>query len=166
MQPLLPETLRSARLTLRKPVELDMEPMIAFYASDRSAMAMGPLARAEAFAAFCVEVAHWHQKGYGNYTVLLDGAPIGLVGLWQPQGWDDVELGWLLWDGHEGQGYATEAAQAVLNAARDAGWAAPVSYINQHNDASKSVARRLGARFARQHPRWDDTEIWQHREAA
>lgn len=166
MTPILPETLTTARLTLRKPIEADMEPMIAFYASERSKMALGPLNRTDAFAGFCVEVAHWHQKGYGNYTVLQGNTPIGLVGLWQPTDWDDIELGWLLWDGYEGHGYASEAAQAVLDMAYAAGWAAPVSYIDANNTASKSVATRLGATFSKMHDRWDNTEIWQHRGAA
>lgn len=166
MTPILPETLRTARLTLRMPVESDLEPMVEFYASERSAMAMGPLTRAKAFTGFCVEVAHWHQKGFGNYTITLGDASIGQCGIWQPEGWDEAEVGWLLWDGFEGNGYATEAAQAVLDMVAEKGWPPPVSYITRENAASKAVATRLGAAFEAPHPRWADMEIWRHRGAA
>lgn len=166
MTPIIPETLRTERLTLRMPVESDLEPVVAFYASKRSAMAMGPLPRDKAFTGFCIEVAHWHQKGFGNYTITLDGRSIGQCGIWQPTGWDDPEIGWLLWEGYEGHGYATEAGRAVLEMVEAQGWAPPVSYITTDNTASQAVAARLGATRESAHPRWDGMDIWRHRRAA
>lgn len=125
--PLIPERLRSVRLVLRRPEPCDLEPYIGFYASERSVMALGPMDRPEAFKSFCVEMALWDIKGFGNYTLLRHKVPIGLAGVSYPECWDEAEIGWLLWDGHEGRGYATEAAQAVRDLVEDLGWPRPVS---------------------------------------
>ncbi len=162
-RPIIPECLVTERLVLRRPELSDLEPYIGFFATERSSMALGPMDRAAAFKEFCLELGLWDIKGFGNYTLLLDGVPIGLSGVWHPEGWDEAEIGWLLWDGYEGRGYATEAAMAVRDLVEGLGWPAPVSYIDPANHRSKAVARRLGARFERQHPRWPGTEIWRHR---
>ncbi|PSK88646.1 RimJ/RimL family protein N-acetyltransferase [Limimaricola soesokkakensis] len=161
--PLIPERLRSVRLVLRRPEPRDLKPYVSFYASKRSAMALGPMDRPEAFESLCVEMALWDIKGFGNYTLLRHEVPIGLTGVWHPEGWDEAEIGWSLLEGHEGRGYATEAAKAVHDLLEDLGWPPPVSYIDPANHRSKTVARRLGARFERHHPRWPDPEIWRHR---
>lgn len=140
MTPIIPDIPRTERLTLRTPVESDLEPMVAFYASERSAMAMGPLPRDKAFTGFCVEVAHWHQKGFGNYTITLGGTSIGQCGTWQPKGWDQCEIGWLLWDGYEGHGDANEAGRAVLEMVESKGWETSVSYATTDTLPSDVVA--------------------------
>ncbi|WP_459062746.1 GNAT family N-acetyltransferase [Stenotrophomonas sp. PSU-St15] len=73
------------------------------------------------------------------------GACIGQVGINHGPLFPEKELGWLLYDGHEGQGFASEAAAAL----RD--WAFTslqlptlVSYMAPDNLASQAVARRLG----------------------
>ncbi|MGR3590356.1 MAG: GNAT family N-acetyltransferase [Limimaricola soesokkakensis] len=157
--PLAPEWLRTERLVLRRPEPRDLEPYGSFYASKRSAMVLGPMDRPEAFKSFCLEMALWDIKGFGNYTLLRHEVPIGLAGVWHPEAWDEAEIGWLLWEGHEGRGYATEAAMAVRDLLEDLGGPPPVSYIDPANHRSKAVARRLGARFERHHPRWPHTEI-------
>ena len=56
------------------------------------------------------------------------------------------ELGWLLYDGYEGQGYATEAAAALRDwAFGTLGLETLVSYCDPDNAASIAVAERLGA---------------------
>ncbi|WP_370160195.1 GNAT family N-acetyltransferase [Limimaricola soesokkakensis] len=161
--PLIPKRHRTQRLVLRRPEPCDLEPYIDFSASQRSAMALGPMDRPEAFKSFCLEMALWDIKGFGNYTLLRHKVPIGLAGVWHPEGWDEAEIGWLLWEGYEGRGYATEAAKAVRDLLEDLGWPPPVSYIDPANHRAKAVARRLGARLEQHHPRWPDTEIWRHR---
>ena len=55
---------------------------------------------------------------------------------------DPIELTWTLWDAaHEGFGYATEAARAVLSA-----WSGPslAVHVMPANSRSINVAKRLG----------------------
>ncbi|MEO1000744.1 MAG: GNAT family N-acetyltransferase, partial [Pseudomonadota bacterium] len=71
---------------------------------------------------------------------------VGHIGLHHPPFRPEMEIGWLLYEGSEGQGYAVEAARAALAHA----WgpaAAPslVSYIDPGNTRSAAVAEKLGA---------------------
>jgi RimJ/RimL family protein N-acetyltransferase len=73
------------------------------------------------------------------------GEFIGRAGLMYPEGWPDLELGWMLKPEHRHHGYATEAGNAVLEFA----WnhlQAPrvISLVRIGNDASDRVAERLG----------------------
>jgi RimJ/RimL family protein N-acetyltransferase len=69
---------------------------------------------------------HYEQFGYALYAVEIKDTHefIGFVGLnhppfeipnFQPKGLPIVEIGWRLSSKHWGQGYATEAAKAVLH---------------------------------------------------
>jgi RimJ/RimL family protein N-acetyltransferase len=53
-------------------------------------------------------------------------------------------MGWALYDGYEGQGYATEAAKAARDWAQGR-LASLVSYTHASNTRSVAVAERLGA---------------------
>jgi RimJ/RimL family protein N-acetyltransferase len=73
------------------------------------------------------------------------GEFIGRTGLFHPEGWPDVELGWMLKPEHRHHGYATEAGSAVL----DFAWSRlhvprVISLVRVGNDASDRVAERLG----------------------
>lgn len=158
-------TLRTDRLTLRAPSLEDFEPLAAFYAAPRSSFVGGPLTRELAWRALAQEAGHWQLRGYGRWVVEAGGAPVGLVGLWFPEGFPEPELGWDLFDGHEGRGYATEAARAARAHAYGAlGWTTLISLVADGNDASARVARRLGAaedgRFV--HARFGPAAIWRH----
>lgn len=91
---------------------------------------------------------HWMLRGYGMWAVTdgQSGALLGRAGLYHPEGWPGLELGWLMDRSHWGQGFATEASRAA------AGWAFAVleperltSLIRPANVASIGVARKLGA---------------------
>jgi RimJ/RimL family protein N-acetyltransferase len=56
----------------------------------------------------------------------------------------EPEMGWALYDGFEGQGYATEAATAARDWAKGR-LASLVSYTHGSNARSVAVAERLGA---------------------
>lgn len=56
----------------------------------------------------------------------------------------EVEVGWHLHPDHQGQGYATEAAGALLDAASEAGVMRVLALTDPDNTASQAVARRLG----------------------
>ena len=59
-------------------------------------------------------IGHWALRGYGIWVVEREGALIGRIGLWQPEGWPGLEVGWLLGRDAWGHGYATEAARASM----------------------------------------------------
>ncbi len=64
-----------------------------------------------------VMVGHWHLLGYGQWTIVEKSTNevIGRVGLWNPEGWPEIELGWIIQPSRWGKGLATEAAGAALS---------------------------------------------------
>ncbi|MDW4497299.1 GNAT family N-acetyltransferase [Sulfitobacter sp. D35] len=108
----------------------------------------GSVSRDEAWLDFAQMVAGWVLRGHGLWTVTLraDASRKGFVLLgFEPED-REPELGYMLCDGAEGEGYATEAAAAVRDhAARAYGWTTLVSYVARDNHRSAAVAERLGA---------------------
>ncbi|MEM7642390.1 MAG: GNAT family N-acetyltransferase, partial [Pseudomonadota bacterium] len=106
-----------------------------------------------------------------GWWALDDGTGcIGSCGFHLPAGRPDVELGWSLFSA-TGQGYATEAAQAALDWARDTGhaadWTRIVSHIDRDNAPSQRVAARLGAHDTGAAPAHDPAcTIWHYEVAA
>jgi RimJ/RimL family protein N-acetyltransferase len=116
----------------------------------------GPKGAYEAFSTLATHAGHWALRGYGSWMVerRSDGEPLGRVGLWCPETWPDVEIGWRFHRAAWGQGYATESARAAL------GWAWTtqpfdhlISLIVPDNAPSQRLARRLG------HVRTDPVEV-------
>lgn len=138
----------TARLILRKPVAKDMDALIAFYSTPRSAFIGGPKDLGAAWRAAAMFLGHWDMRGFGLFTAVRKdtGTGIGLFGPWVPGDWPDTEIGWHLWRAEdEGHGFATEAATAALSWCQETlGWTRIVSYIAQGNDRSIAVAERLG----------------------
>jgi len=78
------------------------------------------------------------------------GAFIGRAGLWNPEGWPGLEVGWFFDRARWGHGFATEAGLAALDwAFRVLGAERVISVIHPKNVASIRVAERLGERFER-----------------
>jgi RimJ/RimL family protein N-acetyltransferase len=79
-------------------------------------------------------------------------------------GWDEPELGWHLFDGFEGQGYAVEAARAAKADYHARITYAPlISYIDPANRKSQALAERLGATPERETRFFDKpVMIWRH----
>ena len=153
--------LTTDRLTLRGPALGDLDTFVEFYTSDRSAYVGGPLTKDAAWRLFATEIGHWHLRGFGMWTVTLNGddTALGMVGCWYPDGWPEREVGWLLWPDAEGKGFAFEAAQAALtHAFGTLGWHTAVSYIDAPNTRSVALAERLGATLdkAARTPEFDD----------
>lgn len=141
-------TLQTQRLVLRPMVETDFPAYAAFLASPRAAGLGGPLSQRQAWAMFCHDIACWTLFGHGGLMIdrRADGACIGQVGISHGPLFSEKELGWLLYEGHEGQGYATEAAIALRDwAAQALGLSELVSYIAPDNATSIALAERLGA---------------------
>jgi RimJ/RimL family protein N-acetyltransferase len=136
------------RLVLRGPVLSDWEVLEPVWTERRSWTPDGGIDPEEAWLDFCQLVASWPLRGYGPLTITgrADGAVLGMITIDHEYGDPEPELGWFLVLAAEGQGYATEAARAVL-AWMDAlfgpgGW---VIYTSD-NPRSSAVAVRLGAR--------------------
>jgi RimJ/RimL family protein N-acetyltransferase len=108
-----------------------------------------PLDRMNAWRSMAMLLGHWALRGYGMWAVERrdSGEFIGRVGLHNPEGWPDIELGWMLVPDARHQGFATEAARAVLDFAFTR-LAVPraISLIRADNSASERVARRIGGR--------------------
>lgn len=144
-------TLITDRLRLRAYRLSDFKAFADFYTSQRSQYADGPVAKDVAWAWFAAGAGRWTLTGYGAWTIETreEITAIGTVSLNHPIKPDvERELGWLLWEGHEGSGYATEAAIAARRFAFDElGWDTLVSYISKDNAASIRLADRIGAKL-------------------
>ncbi len=140
--------LLTSRLRLRPHMAGDFDRFAEFYATPRSRYVGGPLARGPAWRGFAAMVGQWPLLGFGAWAIdLLDGGDhVGHVDLWAPEDWPENELGWALWEGFEGHGYAHEAAvRARQYAFQTLGWSTDVSYIDPDNEPSRRLAERLGA---------------------
>lgn len=126
----------------------DFPAYAAFLASPRSTGVGGPYSTRQAWGIFCHDIACWPLFGHGALMIELQstGACIGQVGINDGPLFPEKELGWLLYDGQEGHGYASEAARALRDwATRNLKLSSLVSYVAPGNTASIAVAERLGA---------------------
>lgn len=139
-------TLFTDRLRLRMPVLADFAYRAAFYTSDRSVWEDGPLTAEQAWRVWASEVGQWPLMGFGPFSVEDQEARyLGEVGIYQPLGYPEPELGWFVVPEAEGRGVAFEAARAVMAWARDAlGLVRLVNYIDPGNVRSVALALRLG----------------------
>lgn len=90
---------------------------------------------------------HWLLRGYGQWVAeeKATGTALGRIGLFNPDGWPGLEVGWALAPEHWGKGYATEGGAAALRYAFDVvGAERAVSLIHPENAASIRVAEKLG----------------------
>ena len=95
---------------------------------------------------------HWQLRGYGNWAAVdkATGECVGRIGLWNPEGWPGLEVGWLLARSHWGRGLATEGGRAARDwAFATLGADRLISVIHPDNTASIRVAERLGETFER-----------------
>ena len=145
--PLIP-TLTTQRLILRPAQAEDFPAYERLMASGRSRHMGGPFGRKAAWGMFCHDIACWSLFGHGALMVDLRATAecVGQVGISHGPLFPEKELGWLVYEGFERLGYATEAAAALRH------WAAQafsgtqlVSYIDPENQTSIRVAERLGA---------------------
>ncbi|HTO27148.1 MAG TPA: GNAT family N-acetyltransferase [Devosia sp.] len=141
----LPATITTDRLVLTTPT-MAHAPDIARLANNRRVhemMARLPFPYTDADAQFFIE----HivpTEAECCFAAMLGGVEfIGIVGL--SFGDDPApELGYWLGEPYWGHGYATEAATALVAAARTAGYAALRSRALLHNARSRNVLRKAG----------------------
>ncbi|SFC71091.1 Protein N-acetyltransferase, RimJ/RimL family [Bosea sp. CRIB-10] len=145
----VPPTIRTDRLILRAPAAADFSDYADFLASERAQYMGGPYDRRGAWGLFCHDVAQWALFGHGALMIDLPGRTcVGQVGINHGPLFPEKELGWLIYAGHEGQGYASEAAAALRDwVFGQLGLGTLVSYVDPRNRRSVAVAERLGARL-------------------
>ena len=104
---------------------------------------------------------HALDDRYGAWAVERpDGVAAGTV-LFKPlpNGVGEVEVGWHLHPDSWGQGYATEAAGAVIDRGFRAGVPEVYAVVRPGNVASVAVCRRLGMQPLGRLRRWYDVEL-------
>lgn len=167
--------LETERLILRTWEEADIEPMAAIDQDLKVCEflpGLGSLERTREAIAFVKS--HYAKHGFSVYAVELKSthALIGFVGLSIPR-FDApftpcVEIGWRLSSAHWRQGYATEAAKAVLNYAfMTLGLDEIVSFTVPANQASRRVMEKIGLHYSPddnfEHPKLEKTHsLCQH----
>jgi RimJ/RimL family protein N-acetyltransferase len=147
-------TIATDRLLLRKPTASDVTPMMEVHQDPEVMRFLGPypVTLTTAWRNVAMMVGHWEMLGYGSWVVMDRSTSeiVGRVGLWYPDGWPGVELGWTVKRSRWGQGIATEASRAALQWA----WANLqvdhiISMIHPENVASIRIAEKLGESFER-----------------
>ena len=119
-------TIETARLRLTALTERHFDDYAAMLADPDSTRWIGdgePLDRTNAWRSLAMLLGHWQLRGFGMWALELKstGEFIGRAGLMYPDGWPDLEMGWMLKPEHRHHGYATEAGNAVLDFAWTAG---------------------------------------------
>ncbi len=88
--------------------------------------------------------------GYGPYCMSLrsDGSMIGICGLFKRENLDDPDIGFAVLPEYCGQGYAGEAAAAVVAYARDdLGLGVLTAIVSPGNAPSIGLIEKLGLTF-------------------
>lgn len=148
----IPKTLETERLLLRRWKDSDLEPF-AQLNGDKRVMELFPrmltLEETRNFIEYIEDSFEKSQFGLWAVELKSTGAFIGFVGLWKPNFEASftpcVEIGWRLAYEHWGNGYAPEAARAVL----DDGFKRVklneiMSFTSIHNQKSIRVMEKLG----------------------
>lgn len=148
----IPE-LRSRRLLLRGWRPNDTEALARIYGDPVTMRYIGDGATMppdRAWHGLASLLGHWALRGYGMWAVTdrATGDLVGRTGLYHPEGWPGIELGWVIDRSRWGEGIATEAARLA------AAWTWEtldtdrlIHLIRPDNQASIRVAEKLGAVF-------------------
>jgi len=144
-------TLETARLVLRPFVLDDLEAYAAMMAEPEGCRYLGhdPLDRDDAWRQLALFLGHEALRGYSLQAVVerATGALVGRAGLWRPEGWPGLEVGWALAHPAWGRGYATEAAAAWRDHAfTELGATDLCSVVHKDNLRSARLAERIGHR--------------------
>ena len=101
------------------------------------------------------------KNGFGLYLVerKSDGAPIGMCGLVKRDGLEHADIGFAFLARVAGQGYAHEAAAAVVAHAKSLGLPKLLAITTPMNRASQKVLSKVGLRFDREITMPASTEV-------
>ncbi|MDE0758316.1 MAG: GNAT family N-acetyltransferase [Pseudomonadales bacterium] len=104
----------------------------------------------------------YSSEGFGFYLMQRrdDDEVVGFAGIVDRDFLDTPDIGYALLQRHEGNGYATEAASAILDHARTSMQLKRVgAIISTGNDRSISVVQRIGMKFLKQVQYPDEQEL-------
>ena len=92
----------------------------------------------------------YKEYGYGPYKMVRkdDAVRIGICGLFKRDNLDDPDIGFAVLPDYCGQGFAAEAARAVVAHARDLRVANLVAIVSPGNTASIGLIEKLGLTFS------------------
>lgn len=143
--------IETRRLILRswKPEDL---PLFTAMNKDKRVMRYFPdiLSESETEAFYNRIQDEFNRKGWGLYAVeiISTGEFIGYVGLheigFEADFTPGVEIGWRLAADYHNQGYATEAAEAVMALAKEIGIERLYSFTAKNNSPSERVMQKIG----------------------
>jgi ribosomal-protein-alanine N-acetyltransferase len=94
----------------------------------------------------------YEDHGYGPFRIALkaDDVAIGTCGLFRREGHDEPDIGWSVLPEFGRQGYAYEAASAVLEYAQsELALTRILAFISPENAPSIGLAKKIGLRFER-----------------
>ena len=151
-------TLETDRLLLRPLADEDLDAYAEIMADPDVVRYLGqaPNSREDAWRSMAMFLGHGVMRGYTNNAVIekATGRFLGRCGLWFPEAWPGLEVGWVLGRFAWGSGFATEAGAAWRDYAFDVlGVDELISVIHVENQASQAVAERIG------HRRWREQEV-------
>lgn len=135
----------------------DFDAFAAHLADPVSSAHLVPADRQAAWRIFCSQAGLWLIHGAGWWAVeeKETGQLVGNVGAFFREESAVMELGWNTFRGYWGQGFANEAAAAVLNHALEIRREPKVrALITSANESSLRVAKRLGLHYE------SETEIY------
>ena len=145
--------LHTERLLLRGFTHEDFEPFARIVSDPEVVRYLdngAPISREDCWRGMALFIGHWHLRGYGWWAVedRHSGEFLGRIGLYNPEGWPGIEVGWLLRQDVWGAGLATEGATAALDFAFDVvGAGHVISLIDTRNARSIRVAEKIGEHF-------------------
>lgn len=97
------------------------------------------------FLIYCENEWKKEKPMFYEFAVLLEGVHIGAVGIYLNESCDEVELGWIFNPLYHNKGYASEAAVAIMDFAKEKlGIKHFVAHCDTENFASQGVMRKLG----------------------
>lgn len=146
--------LHTRRLVLRAMTGDDLDGYEALYTDERVYRWFGGDApdRPQVWRSVAMHLGHWALRGYGQWALeeKATGALVGRAGLWNPEGWPGLEVGWTVTPEHWRRGYATEAGDAALEWAFDTlDVHEVISVTRPENAASRRVMEKLGLAYDR-----------------
>jgi len=94
-------------------------------------------------------IAMQRERGHSLYVVERKdgGIPVGMCGLIRRASLPEIDIGYAFLPAGRGQGFALEAARAVLDYAPTLGVASVLAITSPANRASNGLLQRLGMRF-------------------